>query len=48
MHHEESSDANSKLFKENDDEAMHENVCEIGFCDLISVSRSLCIVAIRS
>ena len=38
MHHEESSDANSKLFKENDDEAMHENVCEIGFCDLISVS----------
>ena len=35
---EESSDANSKLFKEDDDEAMYKNPCEIRLCDLISVS----------
>ena len=32
------SDANSELFKEEYDEALHENTCEIEFCDLISVS----------
>ena len=31
-------DANSELFKEEYDEALHENTCEIEFCDLISVS----------
>ena len=31
------SDANSELFKEEYDEALHENTCEIEFCDLISV-----------
>ena len=35
---EESSDANTKLFKEDDDEAMYKNLCEIRLCDLISVS----------
>lgn len=30
---EESSDANSKLFKEDDDEAMYKNPCEIRLCD---------------
>ena len=34
----ESSDANSELFKEDDDEALYENPCEIRLCDLISVS----------
>ena len=38
---EESSDANSKLFKEDDDEAMYKNPCEIRLCDLISVSLSI-------
>ena len=38
MQSEESSDANSKLFKEDDDEAMYKNPCEIRLCDLISVS----------
>ena len=33
-------DANSELFKEEHDEALHENTCEIEFCDLISVSLS--------
>ena len=32
------SDANRELFKEEYDEALHENICEIEFCDLISVS----------
>ena len=32
------SDANSELFKKEYDEALHENTCEIEFCDLISVS----------
>ena len=32
------SDANSELFKEEYAEALHENTCEIEFCDLISVS----------
>ena len=32
------SDANSELFKEEYNEALHENTCEIEFCDLISVS----------
>lgn len=34
------SDANSELFKEEYDEALHENTYEIEFCDLISVSLS--------
>ncbi len=34
------SDANSELFKEEYDEVLHENTCEIEFCDLISVSLS--------
>ena len=34
----ESSDANSELFKEDDDEAMYKNPYEIRLCDLISVS----------
>ena len=34
------SDANSELFKEEHDEVLHENTCEIEFCDLISVSLS--------
>ena len=33
MQSEESSDANSKLFKEDDDEAMYKNPCEIRLCD---------------
>ena len=32
------SDANSELFKEEYDEALYENTCEIEFCDRISVS----------
>ena len=31
------SDANSELFKEEYDEALYENTCEIEFCDRISV-----------
>ena len=38
MQNEESSDANSELFKEDDDEAMYKNPYEIRLCDLISVS----------
>ena len=34
----ESSDANSELFKEDDDEAMYKNPYEIWLCYLISVS----------
>ena len=34
----ESSDANSELFKEDDDEAMYKNPYEIRLCELISVS----------
>ena len=34
----ESSDANSELFKEDDDEAMYKKPYEIRLCDLISVS----------
>ena len=34
----ESSDANSELFKEDDDEAMYKNPYEIRLCDLTSVS----------
>ena len=34
----ESSDANSELFKEDDDEAMYKNPYEIRLCYLISVS----------
>ena len=30
-------DANSELFKEEYDEALYENTCEIEFCDRISV-----------
>ena len=41
MQSEESSDANSKLFKEDDDEAMYKNPYEIRLCDLISVSLTL-------
>lgn len=33
-------DANSELFKEEYNEVLHENTCEIEFCDLISVSLS--------
>ena len=38
MQSKESSDANSELFKEEDDEAMYKNPYEIRLCDLISVS----------
>ena len=38
MHSEESPDANSELFKEDDDEAMYKNPYEIRLCYLISVS----------
>ena len=38
MQNEESSDENSELFKEDDDEAMYKNPYEIRLCDLISVS----------
>ena len=38
MQSKESSDANSELFKEDDDEAMYKGPYEIGLCDLISVS----------
>ncbi|GAA6388820.1 hypothetical protein I3400192H8_09300 [Dialister sp. i34-0019-2H8] len=38
MRCEEYSDANSELFKEEYDEALYENTCEIEFCDRISVS----------
>ena len=38
MQSKESSDANSELFKEDDDEAMYKNPYEIRLCDLISVS----------
>lgn len=31
-------DVNSELFKEEYDEVLHENTCEIEFCDLSSVS----------
>ena len=41
MQSKESSDANSELFKEDDDEAMYKNPCEIRLCDLISVSLTL-------
>ena len=37
MQSKESSDANSELFKEDDDEAMYKNPYEIRLCDLISV-----------
>ena len=37
MQSKESSDANSELFKD-DDEAMYKNPYEIRLCDLISVS----------
>ena len=39
MHGEESPDANSELFKEDDDEAMYKNPYEIRLCYLISVSQ---------
>ena len=38
MQNEESSDENSELFKEDDDEAMYKNPYEIRLRDLISVS----------
>ena len=38
MQSKESSDENSELFKEDDDEAMYKNPYEIRLCDLISVS----------
>ena len=38
MQSKESSDANSELCKEDDDEAMYKNPYEIRLCDLISVS----------
>ena len=38
MQSKESSDANSELFKEGDDEAMYKNPYEIRLCYLISVS----------
>ena len=38
MQSKESSDANSELFKEGDDEAMYKKIYEIRLCDLISVS----------
>ncbi len=38
MQNEESSDENSELFKEEDDEAMYKNPYEIRLCDLINVS----------
>ena len=38
MQSKESSDANSELFKEDDDEAMYKNPYEIRLCYLISVS----------
>ena len=38
MQSKDSSDANSELFKEDDDEAMYKNPYEIRLCDLISVS----------
>ena len=38
MQSKESSDANSELFKESYDEALYENTCQIGFCDLSGVS----------
>ena len=38
MQSKESSDANSELFKEDDDEAMYKNPYEVRLCDLISVS----------
>ena len=41
MQSKESSDANSELFKEDDDEAMYKNPYEIRLCDLISVSLAL-------
>ena len=41
MQCEELFDANSELFKENNDEAVHEYPYEIGFCDLISVSLNI-------
>ena len=41
MQSKESSDANSELFKEDDDEAMYKNPYEIRLCDLISVSLNL-------
>ncbi len=42
MQSKESSDANSELFKEDDDEAMYKNPYEIRLCDLISVSLEKC------
>ena len=42
MQSKESSDANSELFKEDDDEAMYKNPYEIRLCDLISVSLRAC------
>ena len=41
MQSKESSDVNSELFKEDDDEAMYKNPYEIRLCDLISVSLNL-------
>ena len=41
MQSKESSDANSELFKEDDDEAMYKKPYEIRLCDLISVSLNL-------
>ena len=38
MQSKESSDANSELCKEDDDEAMYKNPYEIRLCDLISAS----------
>ena len=38
MQSKESSDANSELFKEDDDEVMYKNPYEIRLCYLISVS----------
>ena len=41
MQSKESSDANSELFKEDDDEAMYKNPYEIRLCYLISVSQDI-------
>ena len=38
MQREESSDANSELFKEDHDEVLHKNACKNEICDVISVS----------
>ena len=38
MQGEEYAAANSKLFKAGYDEALSENTCQVGLCDLISVS----------